>query len=145
MQGTIGMEELVWSLFNLIGLWASGRLLVRTWQKRQDMLNPSEAAQTARSLMGLIGARLRIALRLARRNFRDEAAKFAWHSAGILIGIWSFTQPQRANPEVISLLAGWLLVAMSGVLAVSSVLNLRDDDWISDVLDSERRPTESAS
>lgn len=126
---TVSSLETVWSLFNLIGILASGTLLVRTYRKLK-----------AAPATGLVGFRLQIAKRIARRNFRDEGAKAAWHVSAILIGVYEMTQPdQRGDVELVSLLAGWLLVSMSGLLALSSVLNLRDDNWISQVLERGRR------
>jgi hypothetical protein len=126
---TASALEIVWSVFNLIGIGASGTLLVRTYRKLK-----------AAPATGLVGFRLRVAERIARRNFRDEGAKAAWHVAAILIGFYEMTRPEpRGTVEAAALLAGWLLVGMSGLLAISSVLNLRDDDWISQTLDRGRR------
>lgn len=100
----------IWTVSSVLGALAASVMFKRYWIRRQATI-----------AQGLNGARLLV----AHRHLRDEGIKVFIFIQGALLGVWAFTGDRSAwGAWVIS----WLLVEMFTLLAISTFMNLLDDN-----------------
>ncbi len=122
---TASLLEVLSVIANLLGIWAAWTMLSKTRARHVAVrLEPDYDPDGPRVLA-------------AWRHYRCEGARIAYHVATLALGLWSMLLPDPVAPY--GMTAMWVRAILSVGFTLMSVLDLRTDGRLWELLGSRRR------